>query len=184
MKTGSLSLEHRLAQNISFLRKASAFIFLALFSAELYFLFGPSVMSLIEARQLQEELVRLRQKKEHLLNLSESRVLERGRMADINRALVGQDDPVPFLETLEKLAQEEGVLLEVKMISAEQPKGSLLKYLYFNLFVKGDGISTRRFLERVESLPFFVTIEEVRWQSTEEGIELNLILKGIKEKNL
>ena len=100
----------------------------------------------------------------------------------IEKALIGIDDPVPFLEQIENLALETGVLLEVKNITRQKEEGSL-QYLVFSVEVKGEGDKVRSFVRRLESLPFFIRLGDVKWQlDKESGLStISFQITGLKK---
>ena len=179
LRTGSF--EKFLVENLSALSKLAAFLFVLGLFLEGYFIFYPTFKLVQQERELKEEQNLLELKKKRLLVFAQ-RIANDKDYLQIEKALIGIDDPVPFLEQIESLALETGVLLEVKNITRQKEAGSL-QYLVFSVEVKGEGDKVRSFVRRLESLPFFIKLGDVKWQlDKESGLSaISFQITGLKK---
>lgn len=79
----------------------------------------------------------------------------------IDTILIAKDNPVPFLDLLEKSGQRLGLKLHVNGVTVEEGKGTRDDKLTVSLETEGSWQETMAFVHAVESLPYYVMVNNL-----------------------
>lgn len=90
-------------------------------------------------------------------------------IAQVDSYFIPQEGVVDFINTLDGLGKESGVSLIISTVSAEEDKTDIHSFketLTFHLEATGSWSETYYFLSRLESLPYYIGINQVSFSLT------------------
>ncbi len=116
--------------------------------------------------QQRREIASVRANKEKVSRIKRKYSKELPEILKMRQMFVSKENPVPFIDFLEKLANEEGILFEIKS-SFQDKEGNLV----FNVSAISPYANLYRFLTKLEKGPYFVKVE-------------NLNIKRISQKDI
>lgn len=117
-----------------------------------------------ELREAKKELVTLDIREENKIETVSLLANTEEERKELQTYLVSIEDPTPFLENIEQLANDTGVTLEVQSLRPEDVKEAVLetqKVMVVKLFVEGRWTQLYRLISLLETMPHLTTIEKV-----------------------
>lgn len=154
-------------RKIYFLSLLFTFLILLFIFCFIFPLFSTIKKDSLKYLSLKEELASIEQKKRELINIRKTYNDITPGLAKIESLFVDQNEPVEFINFLEKSAQELNLSIQISLLNKEPEKKSW-PGLYFQIKTAGSFPNFMKFLEKLESSPYLTEVE-------------NLIIRRISE---
>lgn len=79
----------------------------------------------------------------------------------IDKSFVDSQNPVNFIEFLEKVSSDSGVTSDINLISSQKKIDNDFSISVFQIFTKGDVLDVLNFIEKLEKSPYLVEIQKI-----------------------
>lgn len=150
----------------------SALLFAVALLAVILLVVIPSLREIrVINKQVYDERVRL--ERLYVKGQLQKRVREnfariKGEVAFLDEILLKENNELPYITALEQASDESGVELKINVGERKRTPNQPLSSLEFTLEVKGDWQGLARFLDKLESLPYYTNIKETTFAVRQE----------------
>ena len=155
-------------------------VFLTLLFGLIFPLFSSIKKDSFELFSQKEKLASLENTKESFNQIQESYPNFQSGIEKINSLFINPKEPIEFIGFLEKTAQSLNLSIQI-LLGGEQPKGTDWQSISFQVKITGSFSNLMKFLEKIESAPYLVEINNLNIQKL-SGNEINAGLGGKTKK--
>jgi len=100
----------------------------------------------------------------------------KSNLEKIDKLLVDSKNPVDFIEFLEKIASDFNVITDINFVPSKEKDANNGSLVIFQISAKGDFLNILRFIEKLETGPYLIEIQNLTIKKSEKEID--------KEKNI
>lgn len=93
----------------------------------------------------------------------------------VRKFFVAKGDEVEFIESIEDLAKNRGLLFEIDTISQSPISGDKKEDIVVSIDIEGSWANVTNFIKELESLPFGVSITKVELDTKSGGVWAGLV---------
>lgn len=121
----------------------------------------------LEYLSQKENLISTEKKKKELINIEKTYADIEPNLAKIDALFVNPEEPVEFINFLEKSAQELNLSIQISLINKEAGEKPW-PGIYFQIKTAGSFSNFMKFLEKLESAPYLIEVENMNIKRASE----------------
>lgn len=149
-----------LKRKIFFVSTLFIFLILSLFFCLISPLFSTIKRDSLEYLSQKENLILIEKKKKELVNIERIYADVEPSLSKINTFFVNPEEPVEFINFLEKSAQELNLSIQISLMNKEVGKKPW-PGMYFQVETAGSFSNFMKFLEKLESASYLIEVENM-----------------------